>query len=62
MKIYFASPENTDFSALKLFGTKQFLFSYHFLRKLEKKELSKYLKAKDLFLDSGNVLEKKSYS
>ena len=53
MKIYFASPENTDFSALKLFGVKQFLFSYHFLRKLEKKELSKYLKSKDLFLDSG---------
>lgn len=53
MKIYFASPENTDFLALKLFGVKQFLFSYHFLRKLEKKDLTKYLKAKDLFLDSG---------
>lgn len=53
MKIYFASPENTDFLVLKLFGVKQFLFSYHFLRKLEKKDLSKYLKAKDLFLDSG---------
>lgn len=53
MKLYFASPTNSDFYTLKLFGVKKYLFSYHYLKKMQKRDYRKYLKADDVFLDSG---------
>lgn len=53
MKLYFASPANSDFYLLKIMGVKRMLFSYHYLKKMNKRECKKYMKVDDLFLDSG---------
>jgi hypothetical protein len=53
MKLYFASPANSDFYLLRNFGVENMLFSYHYLAKMQKKDYKKYLKCEDVFLDSG---------
>ena len=54
MKIYFASPSGNDINLLKIVGAENFLFSYHYLKKMEEKKLKELLRnCGEIFLDSG---------
>lgn len=54
MKIYFASPSGNDLNLLRITGVDNFLFSYHYLRKMEEKKIKELKKfCPDILLDSG---------
>ena len=60
MKIYFASPSGNDINLLKIVGAENFLFSYHYLKKMEEKKLKELLDlgviSQDEFIEKKNKL------